>query len=372
MDIAVLCRRLSDNTFVRSYLLLQTLSDANVDVYGVVDDRGIHPFFDRSRFDFHTIETSTYGEWDGESVNLARVEHLGRQGLDAVRLWQFFARQGTSPDVVYVASGWKGSVGAGLLSKYASSRDAPLVVDVYDYTDWVGQVPFVDVLSYADLLLASNRPLADLLGGTALHTPVDTDRFDPADHDGEAVRSELGFAPDETVVGFVGTPRHDKGVDALVEAVATAGEDVRGLIVGAREDDPYARELRATAGDDVVFVPPVEHSEVPAYYAALDALVLAHRRTPDCEYQIPAKLFEAMSMGTPVIATDIGDMSYVLGDTGILLSDPTPAAIVDAIGTLRESDVDEMGQKARERATAEFGTEVIGRKLAAMLSEITG
>lgn len=368
MDIAVLCRRLSDNTFVRSYLLLQTL-EATVDVYGVVDGRGVHPFFDRDQFDFHTISTGTYGEWDGESLDLARGEHLLRQGIDAVRLWRSFRRSHPDPDVVFVASGWKGSLGAGLLARHLSHRDVPLVVDVYDHTDWLQQVPLVDPLAYVDAVLASNRPLAELLGGQVIHTPVDVDQFDPDEYDRTAVRAELGFDDDHTVVGFVGTPRPEKGLDALIEAVETAGDDVRGLVVGAGEQS-YTRTLREAAGDDVTFVPPVAHSEVPRYYAALDALVLAQQRRPYCEYQIPAKLFEAMSMRTPVIATGVGDIPYVLDDAGIVIDESTPEAVRAAIAELAAADAAAMGRRGRERVREHFSGPVAGDRLEALLAEL--
>jgi len=366
MRIAVLCRRLSDNTFVRSYLLLGTLPNAKVDVYGLVDNRGLHDYFDSERFTFHTVDTNGYGDWDGEPTVPERLRRLSTQGIDAVRLWAHYAYNASEPDAVVVASGWKGSVGAGLLAKHLGPWDVPVIVDVFDRTEWVEMLPF-DPLSSFDAVLASNRPLAEQLGGTALHTPVDTERFNPDRFDRVAIRADLGF-DDEFVAGFIGTPRKTKGIDALVDAVCGADDDVRGLIVGPT-DDAYGKQLKKRATDDMVFVPPVPHSEVPRYYAALDALVLAQQRLPDSEYQFPAKLSEAMSMGTPVIATAIGDIPHAVGDAGVLLDDPTSKAIregIDEIGGEQTA----YGERARARAVESFSAEVIGRKFGELLADL--
>lgn len=241
MQIAVLCRRLSDNTLVRSYLLLGALPDATVDVYGLVDDRGLHEYFDSSRFSFHTVDTGGYGDWDGEPTVPERLRRLWNQGVDALRLWAYYARNARPPDAVVVASGWKGSVGAGLLAKHVGPWDVPVVVDVFDRTEWVDLLPF-GPLSTFDAVVASNRPLAEQLGGTALHTPVDTERFNPDRDDRAATRAELGFDRNDFVAGFIGTPRKTKGTDALVDAVCSGGDDVRGLIVGSVDSD-YGKQL---------------------------------------------------------------------------------------------------------------------------------
>jgi glycosyltransferase involved in cell wall biosynthesis len=369
MRIAVLCRRLSDNTFVRSYLLLKTLTDVTIDVYGLVDNRGLHGYFDSEQFAFHTVSTEGYGDWAGEPSVSERLSRLSTQGVDAIRLWTHYAYKSPAPDTVVVASGWKGSVGAGLLAKHLGPWDVPVVVDIFDRTEWVDMLSF-DPLSSFDATIASNRPLAEQVGGTTIHTPVDTDRFDPERFDRQATRSELGFRDEEFVAGFVGTPRKTKGIDALIGAVCGADDDVRGLIVGPTDND-YGEQLKKQANEDVVFVPPVPHSEVPRYYAALDALVLPQQRLPDSKYQFPAKLPEAMSMGTPVIATAVGDIPNAVDNAGILLDTPTSTAIRKGIGKLNDRSAG-YSERVRARAIEMFSADVIGDSLSELLAELRG
>jgi glycosyltransferase involved in cell wall biosynthesis len=338
-----------------------------IDVYGMVDDRGLHDYFDTKRFTFHTINTDGYNDWDSEPTVPERLRRLSTQGTDAIRLWGHYAYNSPAPDAVVVASGWKGSIGAGLLATHLGPWDVPVIADIFDRTEWVDMLPF-DPLSSFDAVVASNRPLAEQLGGTALHTPVDAERFDPDRYDRASIRAELGFEDDKFVAGFIGTPRETKGIEALINAVCSADDDLRGLIVGPA-DDNYGERLKEQATDDVVFVPPVAHSEVPRYYAALDALVLAQQRLPDSEYQFPAKLSEAMSMGTPVIATAIGDIPYTVSDAGVLLDDPTPEAILEGIDEIRGNRA-AYSERARSRAVGSFSSTVIGDELKGLLSEL--
>jgi glycosyltransferase involved in cell wall biosynthesis len=212
--------------------------------------------------------------------------------------------------------------------------------------------------------------LAEQLGGIALHTPVNTKRFNPDHYDRTLTRSELEFEDHEFVAGFIGTPRKTKGISALINAICGANDEVRGLIVGPT-DDNYGEQLKAEASDDVVFVPPVPHSKVPQYYAALDVLVLAQQRLPDSEYQFPAKLPEAMSMGTPVIATDIGDIAYAIGNSGFLLEDPTPEAIREGIDEIRGNRAT-YSKRARSRAVGSFSNTVIGNRFENLLCGLIG
>lgn len=372
MNIAVLCRRLSDNTFVRSYLLLQTLDEenVNVDVYGLVDSRGIHEYFDQDQFNFHIISTDDYADWDSDPTISERVQSLSVQARDAIRLWRWFNQEGAEDaDVIFVASGWKGSVGAGLLSKLVSPRSAPVVVDVYDRTEWVEQFPFINPLNGFDKILASNQPLAKKLGGTVLYTPVNTHEFDPSKYDRDEIRAELGVE-DEYLAGFIGTPRWNKGTDILVDATSEM-DNVRSVVVGMTEGE-FGDDLKQQASEDAIFIPPVPHKDVPKFYAAIDALVLPHRDHANSEFQIPAKLFEAMSMGTPVIATDVGDISHVLGGTGVALDKASPEHLREAIQTVRDNGGSEMGMDSRKRAIEEFSAESIGSELINILKNLSG
>ena len=75
---------------------------------------------------------------------------------------------------------------------------------------------------------------------------------------------------------------------------------------------------------------------------------------------------EAMSCGTPVIATNGGSLPEVVGDAGIVVQHSDPAALKQAIGAMLDDP--EMraayGQAGRERILAKFKWERAGRECA--------
>jgi glycosyltransferase involved in cell wall biosynthesis len=356
MDISVICGRLDDNTLVRSYLLLKTLPEASVTVYGPADSGKLYPFFERDAVDFEILPVSQ------------RIPYV-RQFINIPRLWRFLRRNIGSTDLLYFASGWKHTILPGLATKFGHYQDVPSLLDIYDYTPWFDQVPMVNPPELFDAVIASNEPLARSVDGQTVYTPVDTDRFDPGRFDKHSIQSELGIASDEFVAGFIGTPRPEKGVDHLVDAVDGSETDVRGLIVGAGKGG-YAGELRSRASDQTVFVEPVPHSEIPKYYAAIDVLVLAQQTSSFGKYQMPAKLFEAMSMAKPVIVTDIGDLPEVVGKTGEVITEPSTEALKEAFKTLRQGNIAQKGHEARKRACGRYSERVIGQQLQSIIDNL--
>jgi glycosyltransferase involved in cell wall biosynthesis len=356
MEISVICGRLDNNTLVRSYLLLKTLPNASVTVYGPADAGELHPFFDSKKISFEVLPVGR------------RIPYF-RQIKNSLRFWRFLYRNLRCPDLLYFASGKKHTVLPGLAAKFSSYRDTPALLDIYDYTPWFGRIPMIDPPELFDAVIASNGPLARSVDGQIIYTPVDTNRFDPAKFDRSGIRSDLGFEPDEFVAGFIGTPRPEKGVDYLVDAVDNSDTDVRGLIVGAQRHG-YAGKLRSRASDKTVFVDPVPHSEIPRYYSAIDTLVLAQQASSFGEYQMPAKLFEAMSMAKPVIATDIGDLPKVIGETGEIITTPSTENVRQAIETLREDSIEQKGRKARARARSRYSESVICGQLQSIIDRI--
>jgi glycosyltransferase involved in cell wall biosynthesis len=100
-------------------------------------------------------------------------------------------------------------------------------------------------------------------------------------------------------------------------------------------DARYAEVLRALAVDDLVhLLPPLPHREALQECAEADALLLL--QSASCNHQIPAKAYEYLRCGKPILAlTDAaGDTAALLAGTGgATIADPADAeAISRALG----------------------------------------
>ncbi|MBT7859245.1 MAG: glycosyltransferase family 4 protein, partial [Gemmatimonadetes bacterium] len=86
-----------------------------------------------------------------------------------------------------------------------------------------------------------------------------------------------------------------------------------------------AQDLRIAGR--VVFAGAVE--DVRPWVGAFDLFVLTSRREG-----LPGALMEAMAMGRPVVATDVGGVSEVVGDAGVLVPQGDVEAIVQGVRRL--------------------------------------
>jgi glycosyltransferase involved in cell wall biosynthesis len=127
----------------------------------------------------------------------------------------------------------------------------------------------------------------------------------------ERARRGICSDPGATLVAGVGHVAHRKGFDLLLRAAASLGRsDVRVVIVGS---GPAEGELRGLAdemgmADRVIWTG--HRTDVPNVLAACDVFVLASRNEGMANVML-----EAMSAGTPVIATDISGVREALAPT---------------------------------------------------------
>lgn len=138
---------------------------------------------------------------------------------------------------------------------------------------------------------------------------VDTTRFSPGSS--PEARRRFGLAHDELVVGTVGHLRSEKNQERLLRAFAEATRNVRArlLLVG---DGPLRTSLQKLVADlglegRAVFTGIVQ--DPVDCYRAMDLFALSS----DTE-QMPIAVLEAMSMGLPVVSTDVGDVASMVSD----------------------------------------------------------
>jgi L-malate glycosyltransferase len=244
-----------------------------------------------------------------------------------------------SPDLVHA-----NTTRAALLTLLARKRSAPPVVAHIRDLAPAGRLADL-VLSLvarrAEAVVANSAYVADRFGEPrgrvrVIHNPIDLDRFDPSQADGRAVRAELGIPEEAVVLTVVAHISPIKGQDeaiAILADLVAAGCDVVLLLVGsvkfasagARLDNvAFGERLPTLASergvpDRVRFLG--ERADVPNVLAATDVLLMPFWREPFGRVAV-----EAMAMGVPVVASEVGGPAEIVRPDvdGVLLPPRAP------------------------------------------------
>ncbi len=150
---------------------------------------------------------------------------------------------------------------------------------------------------------------------------VNLGRFNPAAHDRAQARQALRLREEARVVLFVHWLAPRKGPQHLVEIARRVCREVPGAVFLVVGEGPYRetleREVRVGGLDGVIrLAGAVPNQEICRYYAAADLFIM-----PSQEEGFPRVLIEAMAMGVPFVATDVGSVKEItteLQRTGVV------------------------------------------------------
>lgn len=126
-------------------------------------------------------------------------------------------------------------------------------------------------------------------------------------------RAELGLPEDSRLIVHAARFTPPKGQAVTLRAVSRLREtqgDVRVLFAGAGpEEEKVRRQATEMGADWATFLG--SRDDVPALLRGADLAVL-----PSTAEGLPMSLIESMAVGTPVVATDVGDVRWLLETTG--------------------------------------------------------
>ena len=123
-------------------------------------------------------------------------------------------------------------------------------------------------------------------------------------------------------------------------------------------------------GDEIV-ENKIPFNDIPKYLHAADLVVLPQKKTGQSYGQIPAKIFDAMSMAKPIIATNVADLPLILDECGIIVESgdiETLAARIDWVFT-NPLEAEDMGKRARKKCIAEYSWNVMEERLVAIFDK---
>ncbi|MDJ0742593.1 MAG: glycosyltransferase family 4 protein [Xenococcaceae cyanobacterium MO_167.B27] len=225
---------------------------------------------------------------------------------------------------------------------------------------------------YADAITIHNQFLQQRFGGIYIPNGKDTELFDPAKYDPEASRIKYGLE-DYKILMFPGAPRPYKGVeDVLIALDQLNRPDLKLAIVGGSPYDNYDQELQEKWGKWIISLPRSPIKEMPAIVAAAHIIVVPQRNTPAAQAQFPLKLTDGMAMAKPIIATNIGDIPNILGDTGYLVESNSPEQIGKMIQYIFNNldEAEAKGIAARKRCLMHYSLDSMAKIMQPIINKL--
>ncbi len=212
-----------------------------------------------------------------------------------------------------------------------------------------------EIMQFADRIVAStprdSQQMIDLYDApedkiAVIPPGVDLNLFRPIPV--AEAKAYVETPPNHHGVLFVGRIDPIKGIDVWFNAMALIVEnnpELRGkvcvcLVGGDVDEDPPPDTEMARLqglknelgiGDMVTFLGRRSQESLPYYYSAADVVVMPSRYE-----SFGMAALEAMACGTPVVASDVGGLSFVVrdGETGFLVPEGDPRALANCLGYL--------------------------------------
>ncbi len=245
------------------------------------------------------------------------------------------------PDILDAHFIWPDGVGVALLAK---ELGIPYVITLRGKIYECLKVPSqtrqcAEALQGATAVISVSSKMADealSLGASkdrvfVIPNGVNLEQFKPQDK--LECRELLGLSADIRYLVTVAHLGHRKGHHEVIQALRYLPENVNLIIVGGAAQGDTPEKLQAVArdagvADRLILADRQPYDQIPLYYNAADASVLASYRE-GC----PNVVLESLACGTPVVATDVGAVSDILPvpDTGCIVPVQEIESLGDAI-----------------------------------------
>jgi glycosyltransferase involved in cell wall biosynthesis len=221
-----------------------------------------------------------------------------------------------------------------------------------------------DIIIYNSEIARNQHEVFGFDGGNAvvINNGFDSQEYRPNEEAYRSVREELCVSPDTKIVGMVARYHPMKGHAVFMSAIENLSfkEPVHFVMAG-KGVDAANEELTVILnrmGKKRYIHLLGERDDMPRLTAAFDVAVCASSWGEG----FPNAIGEAMSCGVPCVATDVGDVRRVIGETGVVVARDDPDALADALVQILRYSASErraLGNAARTRTIENFSLEKI-------------
>lgn len=197
------------------------------------------------------------------------------------------------------------------------------------------------------------------------------------------IRELIGLAEDVPIALFHGSLEPDRGIEQLIAALNAPGlENLHLVLLGYGE---IREALEIQAGDPHLMgrlhvLAAVSPAELPQWVASADVgAVLQQPVNRNLVLSTPNKLYEAIAVGTPVVASDLPEIARIVrddpdGPLGVLCDPGDPEAIVAALHALLDpprARLVEMRTRCLRAAESRLNWEVEASHLLGLYSDLS-
>ena len=165
---------------------------------------------------------------------------------------------------------------------------------------------------------------------SATHNGVDVPSQDDIAHWRRDIRAQMGVTDHTNVFMHVGRAHPDKGIVNFVKAAEIVRAQMGARAVFVRVGKPGWETAQSVADIALERSPLIYHAgeqlDARPWLAAADVCTMTSMRE-----SCPNVVLEAMSVGTPVVATDVGDSALLVGQCGWVVHPNSPGALAEAM-----------------------------------------
>jgi len=185
---------------------------------------------------------------------------------------------------------------------------------------------------------------------------------------------------DELVLVYLGILEVPRGIGTAIQAMREVRRRLpraRLVIIGSGRDEGRLREEARIAGVTacVEFRGWVEYREALGCLSRCDVGLVPHHATASWQTTLPNKLFDYMSLGKPVIVSNVRPTERIVAEEGcgLVFRDRDAAALAEAIVALGDPALREAcGGRGREAVRRRYNWEADERRLLGAMRRVRG
>lgn len=194
------------------------------------------------------------------------------------------------------------------------------------------------IIAVSETVKSSLKQYCRINGTSVIYNGVDENTFNPIEARGRRIRKKkYGFAETDLLLGTVGRIDALKNQTLIIETISKLNYDntVKLIIIG---DGKLRVDLERTVKilnleDRVIFLG--ERRDISELLSILDIFIL-----PSLSEGLPVCLIEAMAVGLPIIASDVGGIPELISnnENGILINPADQGSLLTALKTILSSE----------------------------------